>query len=202
VLCEDAPEGKEYLLNEKLLPDPPPPKAKPIDQPNKRMQQSMLQCINGEFSKKNNLRAGRSRLEVALRLWAKNWVPDQKIINPTMAHILAGQYATETLSLDSLNYYDYHTVSKSQEACRATGFYLCLAAVTRHEGGPSHIVEVNGSTLHGFVDLDGSKPFGSIRLNWFGEYNILDEDAWPEEPDSEEWGDPRYADNDDFVSRR
>jgi hypothetical protein len=116
---------------------------------------------------------------------------------------LVGQYATETLSLESLNYHDRHTVSKLQEACKHTDFYLCFVGATRHASGLSHKVEVDEPILHGFVDLDGSRPHESLRLKSFGKHSVLDEDAWSdEEPDEEEWGDPHYEGHDDYVSRQ
>lgn len=157
------------------------------------------------MSAEDTREAERKKLEAALNLWSEQWDLDKEASHPALAHPLTGQYAAKNFSLQSLNYHDRYSVSKLQEACKSTDFYVCLASMTRWASGESDgPFDIDYTAdLEGFVDCDGSKLFDDFAFHGCLEYNMLDRDVWDhEDPDTEEWGDPHDMENDDFVSRK
>lgn len=179
------------------LPTPvskPPP---PILSPTKRTRKDILECIN---SKSEDLRGERYKLQTALKLWSEHWNTDRSD-HPVLAHLLIGKYP-EDISMETLNYHDRHTVSKLRDAGEAMGFYICLANVVRWQAGREDYPDVCQSTFRGFVDCDGSKPFVGCVIENYGDFILLDEDAWNNVvPDDEEWGDPHDLSSTDYISR-
>jgi hypothetical protein len=194
-ICSMSSEARDFW---KSLPPPPKPKPKPIIPPAKLLKQNILSRIDGDSSKSRNVANDQWELQVALKNWSEQWYIDKDIDHPVLALTLVGTYEIESLSLKRLNYHDRHTISKLQEACKHTGFYLCFAHLDRWT-----VDRDDTSTLDSFVDCNGSKPFEHFSHEYFSEFNILDGDTMlDEDPDEEETENPHFAEDDDYLYRR
>ena len=135
----------------------------------------------------------KNKINKPLRLILSSWRRQRESVNHlSLGYVFENEYENVDLCHRNLKGRDHYIVTRLQEVCKETGFYIYLANLTKSIEGAKYDTPSGSLTLDQVVDLDGSPPFDLSDLPPFEESDIIQDDPF-EEPSEDSYYDSHCA---------